>query len=112
MANPEHVAIVKQGAKAIAAWREKNPDIQLDLLDANLTGDNLSAANLNGANLVDANLNNANLIGASLKRTCLLGTNLIGVDHGADRCTLHAIGRSRAALPSERCCGVVRSSTR
>jgi hypothetical protein len=36
MANSEHVEIVKQGAEAIRRWREKNPDMVLDLREANL----------------------------------------------------------------------------
>ena len=37
MANPEHVALVKKGAKAIAAWRKSAPATRLDLRDADLT---------------------------------------------------------------------------
>jgi hypothetical protein len=29
MANPEHVELVRQGAEAIAKWREENPDTKL-----------------------------------------------------------------------------------
>jgi hypothetical protein len=36
MANPEHVAIVKQGAEAIRKWRAENPDQWVDLLGAEL----------------------------------------------------------------------------
>jgi hypothetical protein len=38
MANPEHVKVVKQGAEAIHQWREKNPDVKLDLGEAGLGG--------------------------------------------------------------------------
>jgi hypothetical protein len=36
MANPEHVELVRQGAEAIAKWREENPDTKLDLRGAAL----------------------------------------------------------------------------
>ena len=35
MANEEHVKVVMEGAKAIAAWREKNAGVRLDLSHAN-----------------------------------------------------------------------------
>ena len=37
MANPEHVALVKKGVAAINEWRKKNPRVQLDLPEANLS---------------------------------------------------------------------------
>ena len=46
MANPEHLAVVKQGNDAISRWRNENPSNTLDL-----TGADLSEANLRGANL-------------------------------------------------------------
>ena len=46
MANAEHVKIVKQGAEAIVAWREKNPGTRLDLSSADLSYADLSEANL------------------------------------------------------------------
>ncbi len=61
MANPEHVELVKQGAKAIAAWREANPGERLEFQDADLQGANLQDADLQGANLQGANLQGANL---------------------------------------------------
>ena len=36
MANEEHVALLKQGMDAWNAWRDKNPDILLDLSHADL----------------------------------------------------------------------------
>ncbi len=66
MANPEHVEIVKQGAKAIAAWREKNPTAELDLFEADLRGADLSNADLHGSNLFRADLSGCNLNYANL----------------------------------------------
>ncbi len=42
--NTEHVVLVKNGAAAIAAWREAHPEANLDLSWANLTGANLTEA--------------------------------------------------------------------
>ena len=85
MANLKHVAIVTQGRDAIAAWREKNPDILLDLSEvdlgeADLGGADLSLADLSGANLREANLRGANLHAAILRGAELGGANLIAVN--------------------------------
>ena len=100
MANPEHVAIVKQGAEAIRTWREKNPDARLDLTGADLHGADLNGADLHEADLSRADLSKADLIeanlmgadqrgpylceanlrGADLRRANLSGANLIAAD--------------------------------
>ncbi len=90
MANPEHVKLVKQGAKAIKAWRKKNPNLQLELSEADLSGANLSGANVGGANLdratldrpthSGADLSGANLRHANLHRAQLRGANLNGAN--------------------------------
>jgi uncharacterized protein YjbI with pentapeptide repeats len=73
MANDKHVALLKKGAEAWNAWREKNPDIRPDLSllvrlgEVNLSRVNLSGANLSGAQLNDADLNQADLRGANLR---------------------------------------------
>jgi len=36
MANPDHLAILKQGVVAWNAWREANPDVRPDLVGAKL----------------------------------------------------------------------------
>jgi hypothetical protein len=51
MAHPEHVALVQQGATAIAAWREAHPGERLHLAEADLAGVNLRGADLHGARL-------------------------------------------------------------
>ena len=38
MANPEHLAILKQGVEAWNEWREGNPDATIDLREAMLHG--------------------------------------------------------------------------
>jgi hypothetical protein len=75
MANPEHVALVRKGAKAIAKWRQAHPDERLDLSGADLSGADLGDPDLSGANLSQARLFGANLSGARLFRADLLGAN-------------------------------------
>ena len=90
MANPEHVKILKQRVDVWNRWREKNPDVEPDLIGANLSGTNLSGADLSDidlskANLIEANLIEANLIGANLNGANLRKANLNGTDlHNAD----------------------------
>ena len=66
MANPEHVAILKQGPKAWNRWRGKSKGVIPDLSRADLIGADLTTANLSGAKLIDANLSGATLWGALL----------------------------------------------
>jgi hypothetical protein len=81
MANPDHVAIVKQGAGRIRQWREKHLYETLDLRNAdldraNLQGANLQGATLQGAILTAANLQGATLVGATLQDADLGEANL------------------------------------
>jgi hypothetical protein len=76
MANREHIEAVLNGKKAIAKWREENPDTTLDLSDANLSGANLFDANLSRVNLSRADLSDANLFRADLFEANLSGANL------------------------------------
>src|SRR5437667_8701133 len=108
MANPEHVAILKEGVHSWNMWRQSNPHTIPDLrgaallgetrtypnrtttiirrdgemfeadLDANLAGANLANANLRRAILSRANLVNANLSGANLRNANLARANLSG----------------------------------
>jgi uncharacterized protein YjbI with pentapeptide repeats len=85
MANPEHVAIVRQGAGGIRAWRDENPSTQLDLIEANLSRLFLESADLHGAalcraDLIGTQLTNAKLNAADLRDARLVGTNLCGAD--------------------------------
>src|ERR1051326_2704064 len=86
MANPEHVALLKQGVGNWNGWRERSqhnkPDLskanlaRADLREANLSGADLSRANLFGAKLFGANLSEANLILADLSQAKLFGADL------------------------------------
>ncbi len=101
MANPEHVAILKQGVEVWNSWRWENLGIVPDLREANLGGTNLSGTNFSGANLMKAilckadlskaHLSRAELSGADLSRAELIETNLSkvnlrGVDLKNARC--------------------------
>jgi len=76
MANPEHRAKLKKGVKAWNEWREENPAITADLVEANLR-----TANFEGANLSGAHLEGTNLLGANLKGADLRGADLRGAKH-------------------------------
>ena len=85
MANPEHVAVVRQGKDAIAKWRKGHPGERLDLSSADLGGIDLSNANLAHANLAQAILAHANLAHANLSMANLTYADLFGADlSGAD----------------------------
>jgi hypothetical protein len=84
MANPEHLAILKQGIEAWNNW-QNGSGVVADLRGANLRGANLSEATLLGANLIGAtllgaNLREVNLIGATLRGATLRGANLSGAN--------------------------------
>jgi uncharacterized protein YjbI with pentapeptide repeats len=66
MANDEHLAILKQGVEVWNNWRSENPDIAVNLSNADLAN-----ANLSQANLTNTNLHGANLRGADLSFACL-----------------------------------------
>jgi hypothetical protein len=73
MANPEQLEILKQGAKKWNEWRRNNPEVVIDLFNAELP-----AAELSGADLVEANLGSAFLVGANLAQAELRGADLGG----------------------------------
>jgi hypothetical protein len=78
MANKEQVKRLKQGVPEWNEWRTANPEIRVDLSDANLNAANLERANLNAAKLSFANLSFANLQGADLSGANLSCANLHG----------------------------------
>lgn len=106
MADEEHLDVVKQGARAIAYWREKHPNTQLDLSGANLRRADLVRANLSGAILVRANLEWGDLRWADLIEADLSFAQLSRADfHKADlsRARLHHAGLSDANLEDANC---------
>jgi uncharacterized protein YjbI with pentapeptide repeats len=85
MANQEHLDILKQGVEVWNQWRAKNPDLQIDLSYANLSGASLTCAHLGGTNLSYATiagviLGSTNLSGANLSNVHILHTDFGNVD--------------------------------
>src|SRR6516165_9688352 len=86
MPHDEHVALLRKGAAAWNAWRERDeaPDLSraglrgLDLSGFNLSGADLQGADLRGTNLNEANLSDANLEEANLFKAVLDGADLAG----------------------------------
>ncbi len=78
MANSEHVEMLKESVANWNKWREENPGVRPDLLEANLSGAHLIEANLQGAVLSGAILNRAILLKANLAGANLIGAKLIG----------------------------------
>jgi hypothetical protein len=90
VANPEHVAKLKEGVQAWNQWRGEDLRLLPDLSGANLTeailmGADLSGADLSGAALVGAFLSGANLAGAALISADLSEASFFGAElSGAD----------------------------
>jgi hypothetical protein len=66
MADQAHLDILKQSVEAWNSWRERNPAIEPDLFEANLSRATLLGANLSRATLAEADLFQATLSGADL----------------------------------------------
>ena len=105
MANPEHLAILKQGVKVWNAWRRNNADVMPNLDSHDLNGTILSGVNffgadlsyvkfkgtdltradlrnafINNADLSNANLSDANLALSQISETDLAQANLSNAD--------------------------------
>jgi uncharacterized protein YjbI with pentapeptide repeats len=61
MANPEHLAKLREGVEAWNSWRRERPDVGPNLSRADLRGVYLHGADLHVANLSEADLTGANL---------------------------------------------------
>jgi uncharacterized protein YjbI with pentapeptide repeats len=94
MANPEHVAILKQGVEVWNRWRSENERLKPDLSQskilegANLSGFNLAEVNLHKSNLYEAQISIADLTGANLsaadvRAAKMQGVSLVGADLNA-----------------------------
>jgi uncharacterized protein YjbI with pentapeptide repeats len=68
--------MLKQGVEVWNRWREENPGIMPDLIDADLSKENLFEINLSWTNLIGANLFEGNLSYANLSRALLCMANL------------------------------------
>ena len=80
MANPEHLAILKQGVKQWNKWREEHPDVRPSLSGADLRTADLDGAAFYKTNLIEAELGGAKLRGASLGKADLTGADLYGAN--------------------------------
>jgi len=76
MANPEHLAILRQGVEVWNQWREENPDIQPDFMEAELFNEDLRGADLSKARMFKAILPGVNLSKANLHGAFLSNANL------------------------------------
>ncbi len=90
MANEELVEMVRQGRKSVTLWRRKNPDVVLDLVDADLSEIDLAGVNLRrsqmvGAKLCRSRLTGANFSGVDLTRADLSGAEVSRVNFSASR---------------------------
>ncbi|MDJ0596546.1 MAG: pentapeptide repeat-containing protein [Pleurocapsa sp. MO_226.B13] len=85
MANEEHLAVLRQGVSAWNQWRKKNPEIRIDLREADLRGvslrlADLREADLRGVSLRLADLREADLNGANLRWTDCSDADLSGAN--------------------------------
>lgn len=80
MANPEHIALIKQGAAVWNSWYKKHKKVIPDLAKANLHNLSLSGINLKRADLNHANFSNTDLTKAQLTNANLRGANFRGAD--------------------------------
>jgi hypothetical protein len=80
MANPEHLKVLKQGVKTFNKWRIENPNIEPNLIEANLYKVDLSEVNLRKANLKRANLSKAIFINADLSEANLYQATILDAD--------------------------------
>jgi TIR domain/Pentapeptide repeats (8 copies) len=82
MAVAEQLKILSKGPAAWNKWRDKHPNVSIDLSKAKLSRAHLGGANLNRADLSRANLNWADLSGADLGTANLNHAELGGADLG------------------------------
>jgi uncharacterized protein YjbI with pentapeptide repeats len=80
MANPEHLAVLRDGAKDWNRWRKRNPDIAVNLSRSDLDGADLRGADLRGAIHVEADLCGAKLARVDLCRADMEGARMTGAD--------------------------------
>ncbi len=76
MGSKSLIAIAKQGRAALAKWRQANPDVLLNLSEADLRGADLRGANLKRADLTGAILREADLVGAQFSEADLTRADL------------------------------------
>lgn len=100
MANPEHVELVRQGAKSVNKFTAANPEVTIDLSGADLSGLDLSNCRLQGANLEGADLSRCDLRNTRLNSANLRSAVLRDAD--ARSAGLHRADLSGADLRGAR----------
>jgi hypothetical protein len=80
MADEKQLEILKQGVDVWNSWRSKNPDVKIELIEANLPGAHLRGAHFRGADLSGALLRGADLRGAHLSGADLSEADLSEAD--------------------------------
>ncbi len=80
MANPEHLALIDQGVKAVNAFVRANEDVAIDLEGADLSGRDLAGVRLQSAKMAGANLRGCNLRDARFNSTDLRDCDLRDAD--------------------------------
>ncbi len=80
MANQEHLDILKQGVEVWNQWRKEYPDIQPNLVGADLSGADLRKADLSEANFTKADLSGADLCDVRFHNDTISGGFLTGTD--------------------------------
>jgi len=106
LANPEHLAKLKEGVEPWNQWRKQNPEIRPDLRGARAEWTNLDQANLTWASLQGAYLLNASLLSANFSRANLEGAYFIGAtliranlsDANLQGAHLHGVNLHKARL--------------
>lgn len=76
MAKEEQIKTLSQGVNAWNQWRRKNPNIEIDLSEANLCGFDFNSINFESANLSDVNFSKSDLRNANMSNACLCGADL------------------------------------
>ena len=85
MEDQKHVDLLRSGVASWNAWRDAHPDVNPNLIGADLAGVDLRGANLARAMLARADLGGAQLAKATMRSAHLLVANLRGADlEGAD----------------------------
>ncbi|HWY21782.1 MAG TPA: TIR domain-containing protein [Candidatus Acidoferrum sp.] len=85
MADPRHLAKLKEGVQNWNLWRSKHPEVAPDLTEGNLAGRDLRGADLSGTDLSRASLSGVNLCGANLTGASLRETHLGTGSGGIER---------------------------
>jgi uncharacterized protein YjbI with pentapeptide repeats len=80
MANPEHLAKLREGLTAWNQWRKEDRDIAPDLREADLGGISLDGVDLHRADLYKVNLRHRNLSSTNLLMANLNHADLTAAD--------------------------------